>query len=146
VTHGWRKVRVKRVYRIHSVVLGSLLITLLVHVGLASTAAAATNWSSSGLTGVQASGTYQYTSAGQVSVSGRLYDTACDNAAAGIQFATTWTSGSTSYRAYSTSGQACNTSKSFSFSTGCCITKITAREFKFNTFWSQYGPWFTVVP
>jgi hypothetical protein len=27
VTYGWRKARVKRVYRLHSIVLGSLLIT-----------------------------------------------------------------------------------------------------------------------
>ena len=146
MTHIRRKARVRRVYRLSSIVLGGLLITLMVHVGLASTAAAATNWSSSGLTGVQASGTYQYTSAAQVSVSGRLYDTACDNAAAGIQFEITWTSGSRSYRAYTTYGQACNTSKSFGFQSGCCMTQIRAREFKFNTLWSQYGPWFTVVP
>jgi hypothetical protein len=65
----------------HSKMRRTLMIALAFLLAFAITpqaAQAATSWSSSGLTGVQASGTYTY-SGGVSRVSGRLYDTSGDS-------------------------------------------------------------------
>ncbi|GAA4345856.1 hypothetical protein [Angustibacter luteus] len=101
--------------------------------------AASTSWSSSGLTGVQASGTW-YVSGGRLYVTGRLYDTAGDNK--WVRLYVHFKKDCCALVVDNKNGN--NTSVPFTFSTASTTSGIRVEELLKSTLASQEGGWVTI--